>query len=446
MSKYNLTPKVKESLHSQIIEQYFPNVSNTKLYKHLLNSNTKGGGKNFYVNTLFKIKYDGTKFSGLQKQFNKITVEECLRYAFKMVGLIEITDDKIHDVDINDVVNSIDDLKKFFQINNRDINLEDLKLNNSGGNSFNSCNCSSNSNSINSSSSSSISNSSSINTNNININSCNISNINSNISNINSNTRNTTTNNINTINTNGKIENKFVFCGRTDSEVSAKSMPISIFCKLNSKFLKKDIININDYKMKNLIKPNFIRLLNYFLPEFIILKSLDFVKKDFSCRFDCKKRSYRYYFNLKYRNKKLNVNKMAAACKELEKREYWKNFCKNSWEKSFIKRTSKSSNTNTSSTNENINSNITDEINNYYKRKLSALKIKKSKKILNNKSYKYYLRVKGRSFLHNMVRRIFYYLREVGLGNTIDINDFIGTAEGTELEFRRGEYNEIQYI
>ena len=137
---------------------------------------------------------------------------------------------------------------------------------------------------------------------------------------------------------------------------------------------------------------------------------------------------------------------MAAACKELEKREYWKNFCKNSWEKGFIKRTSKSSNTNTPSTNENINSNITDEINNYYKRKLSALKIKKSKKILNNKSYKYYLRVKGRSFLHNMVRRIFYYLREVGLGNTIDINDFIGTAEGTELEFRRGEYNEIQYI
>lgn len=108
-------------------------------------------------------------------------------------------------------------------------------------------------------------------------------------------------------------------CGRTDKGVSAFSQVISI--DLRSKFPSTD--QMKNESIKNEIR--YCESLNRVLPKDIRCVSWKPLhNREFSSRFDCRERTYRYFFP----KSNLNINAMQAACEYLVGPHDFRNLCK----------------------------------------------------------------------------------------------------------------------
>ncbi|XP_044254066.1 tRNA pseudouridine(38/39) synthase [Tribolium madens] len=110
------------------------------------------------------------------------------------------------------------------------------------------------------------------------------------------------------------IENRFSAnyhrCGRTDKGVSSFSQVISLDLRSNGSDLKNEI--------------NYCKILNSVLPENIQFVAWSPAKSGFSARFDCKNRTYKYFFP----KSNLNIEAMKTAANYLLGTHDFRNFCK----------------------------------------------------------------------------------------------------------------------
>lgn len=108
-------------------------------------------------------------------------------------------------------------------------------------------------------------------------------------------------------------------CGRTDKGVSAFSQVISI--DLRSKYPPCD--QMKDESIKNEIR--YCESLNRVLPKDIRCVSWKpLYNPEFSSRFDCRERTYRYFFP----RSNLDINDMQKACEYLVGSHDFRNLCK----------------------------------------------------------------------------------------------------------------------
>ncbi|XP_026474937.1 tRNA pseudouridine(38/39) synthase-like [Ctenocephalides felis] len=108
-------------------------------------------------------------------------------------------------------------------------------------------------------------------------------------------------------------------CGRTDKGVSAFSQVISL--DIRSRLSPEEQMN-EESRDKEL---NYCHILNRLLPSEIRCVAWAAVKdSDYSARFNCKMRTYHYYFP----RGKLNINVMQDACKLLIGSHDFRNLCK----------------------------------------------------------------------------------------------------------------------
>lgn len=168
-------------------------------------------------------------------------------------------------------------------------------------------------------------------------------------------------------------------CGRTDRGVSALHQVISI--DVRSKVIPEDQLTQSGIKSEI----NYCALLNSALPKEIrCIAWRPLATPDYSARYDCVDRTYKYYFP----RGNLDVTKMNEACKILVGTHNFRNFCKLDLKNGVTRHT----------------------------RRLDSLEIKVAS--INSDQLKefdtLYLEIKGWSFLRNMVRRIVTILMLVG--------------------------------
>ncbi|RWS26159.1 uncharacterized protein B4U80_01777 [Leptotrombidium deliense] len=117
-------------------------------------------------------------------------------------------------------------------------------------------------------------------------------------------------------------------CGRTDKGVSAFSQVISIDVRCNAKFgtgvITPDGYTGNDDKDDQKSELNYCKILNRVLPPDIRCTAWSPVPVGFSARFDCKLRTYKYFFPLG----NLDVNRMRKAALYLVGEHDFRNICK----------------------------------------------------------------------------------------------------------------------
>lgn len=104
-------------------------------------------------------------------------------------------------------------------------------------------------------------------------------------------------------------------CGRTDKGVSAFSQVISL--DIRSKLEPENTKNLN-------AELPYCKLLNRLLPRDIKCISWAPVNTDYSARFDCKRRTYKYFFP----RGNLNIEAMNVAAKYLIGHHDFRNICK----------------------------------------------------------------------------------------------------------------------
>jgi len=117
-------------------------------------------------------------------------------------------------------------------------------------------------------------------------------------------------------------------CGRTDKGVSAFSQVISIDlrCKENAGTGVIPLENSVNIVGKNGCDSelDYCKILNSVLPKEIRVLAWSPVRTDFSARFDCKRRTYRYYLPLV----DLDIESMKTAAQFLIGEHDYRNFCK----------------------------------------------------------------------------------------------------------------------
>lgn len=165
------------------------------------------------------------------------------------------------------------------------------------------------------------------------------------------------------------IENP-TFAGRTDKGVSASNMVASLF-------------------VKNVKNMNFAAVLQSHLPSSIIMSAYAIVNCDFSARYDCVERHYKYVFKCVY-----DIAKMQKCCNKILEFDNFKSLCKRSEERCLSHKGIQ-----------------IDE--KYYERKLNSLEIDRIGNFC-------VMNIKGRSFLHNMVRKIFWLIKNYALDKVDD--------------------------
>uniref|UniRef100_A0A915JKW8 tRNA pseudouridine synthase n=1 Tax=Romanomermis culicivorax TaxID=13658 RepID=A0A915JKW8_ROMCU len=116
-------------------------------------------------------------------------------------------------------------------------------------------------------------------------------------------------------------------CGRTDKGVSAFRQVISIDLRSNQTsglgIYIPDGHTVADQEFP-IEEYNYANLLNRVLPQTIQILAWAPVPNEFSSRFDCKRRVYRYYFP----SSNLNIEAMRQACNYLVGQHDFRNFCK----------------------------------------------------------------------------------------------------------------------
>lgn len=114
-------------------------------------------------------------------------------------------------------------------------------------------------------------------------------------------------------------ESDYSRCGRTDKGVSGLGQVIAL--NVRSKKLQTD-------PSPDLLAPDqelpYIDTLNRMLPPDIRVLAWAPVDEDFSARFHCTARTYKYYF----RRNKMNIDRLRQACVYFEGHHDFRNFCK----------------------------------------------------------------------------------------------------------------------
>lgn len=114
-------------------------------------------------------------------------------------------------------------------------------------------------------------------------------------------------------------ESDYTRCGRTDKGVSGLGQVIGIIVR--SRKLASD-------PSPELLEPSeefpYIDTLNRMLPDDIRVLSWAPVEEDFSARFHCTARTYKYFFN----RGKMDLDNLRKACTYFEGRHDFRNFCK----------------------------------------------------------------------------------------------------------------------
>lgn len=190
------------------------------------------------------------------------------------------------------------------------------------------------------------------------------------------------------------LGSKIVYAGRTDAGVSGISMIAS--CEVKSRLESPNQtyeLSEDDY-----LEFNYDMILNNYLPKDIRVTGWAPVPNDFSARFSCIQRSYRYYFS----PEGLDLNKMREmSCRILEMRNFY----------SLSKHSDKNAR---------------------YDRTVDHCEIVEDDLVC-------YLDIRARSFLHNMVRKIFWVLEKSGRGEVVDFEN-VGIADPHNLVFCGAKY------
>lgn len=113
-------------------------------------------------------------------------------------------------------------------------------------------------------------------------------------------------------------------CGRTDIGVSAFSQVVSLDVRSNARVSKEGEILQEDPLPLPSDELNYTFLLNRVLPKEIRCIAWSPVDSSFSARFNCRLRSYRYFFP----RAKLNIDAMKEASLHLLGEHNFQNFCK----------------------------------------------------------------------------------------------------------------------
>ncbi|KAG5859069.1 tRNA pseudouridine synthase [Encephalitozoon hellem] len=194
---------------------------------------------------------------------------------------------------------------------------------------------------------------------------------------------------------------KLVYAGRTDAGVSAINMIAS--CVVISRVLEPNrsySITEDDYR-----EYKYDIMLNNHLPSDIRVIGWAPVPDTFNARFTCVQRQYRYYFH----KEGLDIDEMNEAASRIKRMENFYYFSKHSDE------------------------------NARYERRLDECRVVDDGDM-------YYLDIRARAFLHNMVRKIVWAIQKSGRGEAYDIQR-IGTSEPHPLVFCGAAYpHELSFI
>jgi tRNA pseudouridine38/39 synthase len=117
----------------------------------------------------------------------------------------------------------------------------------------------------------------------------------------------------------------FSKCGRTDKGVSGLGQVVSLDVRSNfPKNTSSDIIFNNNNEQKKIEEVPYIDTLNRSLPDDIRVLAWAPVEKDFSARFNCKSRKYKYFFV----RGNLDIELMREAANRFLGTHDFRNFCK----------------------------------------------------------------------------------------------------------------------
>ncbi|KAL2489325.1 Pseudouridine synthase family protein [Forsythia ovata] len=122
-----------------------------------------------------------------------------------------------------------------------------------------------------------------------------------------------------------KKEFQYSRCGRTDKGVSSVGQVISLFLRTNC----KETAVSNGYSGEHFAKElceeiDYVKMLNRVLPEDIRIIGWSPAPTDFSARFSCLSRQYKYFFW----RENLNITAMEIAGKKFIGEHDFRNFCK----------------------------------------------------------------------------------------------------------------------
>lgn len=190
-----------------------------------------------------------------------------------------------------------------------------------------------------------------------------------------------------------KVDDEITFCGRTDKGVSAISMVAHLTV------YSKHLVPNSTYEIKeeDYLEYPYDVILNSHLPVDIRITGWAPVSNEFSARYDCVQRHYRYYFI----NNNLDLTKMNKAAHEISKLTNFYDLCTHSNPKAV------------------------------YDRKIDSIEILKDQGDL------YFLEIKALGFLHNMVRKIFSVIKNCGKGNEFSLKS-VEKASPENLVFIEG--------
>lgn len=192
-----------------------------------------------------------------------------------------------------------------------------------------------------------------------------------------------------------------VYAGRTDAGVSGINMVVSVVAISRIETPNRSYeIREDDYR-----EYRYDLILNNYLPEDVRVTGWAPVPDTFSARFACTQRQYRYYFH----KEDLDLGKMNEAASRIKEMTNFYHLSKHS------------------------------DKNARYERTLDECKIVDDEDM-------YFLDIKARAFLHNMVRKIVWILLKVGMGGEFSL-DRVGIAEPYPLVFTGATYhNKLNFI
>lgn len=185
------------------------------------------------------------------------------------------------------------------------------------------------------------------------------------------------------------ISDTLVVCGRTDAGVSAINM-VAHMDVISRLPCPNNTFNITEDDLKEY---RYDLILNNYLPHNIQITGWAPVSDDFSARFSCVQRQYRYYFP----KEGLNIALMNDAADRILKLENFYELSKHS------------------------------DKNARYNRRLDGCKVVDDGDI-------FYLDVRARAFLHNMVRKIVWVIMKAGRGEGYSL-ERVGLADAYPLVF-----------
>lgn len=181
-----------------------------------------------------------------------------------------------------------------------------------------------------------------------------------------------------------KPDVQVTFAGRTDKKVSASGMVLSVLVSSLVGGERQDTESADAISARKHMEFNYDTILNTHLPPDIRITGWCPVSESFCARHNCVLRCYRYFFS----PKGLDISLMKRACLVLREGRDFRNLAKPLTRREAEK--------------------ISD-LDRHFCRPIKDIEIEEAGSYC-------VLNISSRSFLHNMVRKIFWVLQEVGAG------------------------------